>query len=250
MYEQNIVPTQLNVKRDAAMQRDVDFFCKHGYLVIDNALTPEQVETLRGAFSSVFDLANVGVEALRQQLLDVDRRFHFLLDNEPVIRRIEAILGTCIQLHSACAQIARPGAPDQKWHRDGPWPMDPEGTPYGSLPGQINCGYYLDPLTEQTGPIRVLPGSHRMNRAAPDGHPALPNEVAVYASPGQAVLFDGWLWHRRGSNTSTFDRRVCLMCYQNAWMKPRETFDGPLVREMIEQGDARRRLLLGEVRSW
>lgn len=40
------------------------------------------------------------------------------------------------------------------------------------------------------------------------------------------------------------------MCYQNAWMKSREPFDGLLVRELIQQGDARRRMLLGEIREW
>lgn len=126
--------------------------------------------------------------------------------------------------------------------------MDPHGTPCGSLPGQINCGYYLDELRDETGPIRVLPGSHRSSEPPPDSHAYYPDEVAVYAQPGQAVLFDGWLWHHRSLNTSNQSRRVVLMCYQNAWMKSREPFDGPLVRELIQQGDARRSFQLSACR--
>ena len=76
------------------------------------------------------------------------------------IKRIKAILGNCIQLHSATARLTKPGSPDQHWHRDGPWPVDPEGTPFGSIPGQVNCGYYLDRLTKENGPIGIVPGSH------------------------------------------------------------------------------------------
>lgn len=44
---------------------------------------------------------------------------------------MKAILGNCVQLHSATARVAEPGAPDQSWRRDGPWPVDPDSTPYG-----------------------------------------------------------------------------------------------------------------------
>jgi ectoine hydroxylase-related dioxygenase (phytanoyl-CoA dioxygenase family) len=248
---QTIVPKQLNPELNQALQIEATFFCKHGYLVIDDALTEAQVQRLRSAVDRCFSLSdNPHTEGLRHRLLEVDREFHFLLDHEPVMRRIEAILGTCVQLHSASAQFAKPGSPDQIWHRDGPWPMDPRGTPYGSLPGQINCGYYLDELSEETGPIKLVPFSHRSASPAPNNHDPLPDELAVYARPGQAVLFDGWLWHRRAANTGSKLRRVCLMCYQNAWMKSREPFDGPLVRELITAGDARRKLLLGQVPSW
>ena len=34
-------------------------------------------------------------------------------------------------------------------------PAEGYGTPYGSAPGQINCGYYLDELTDDRGPTMV-----------------------------------------------------------------------------------------------
>ena len=34
-------------------------------------------------------------------------------------------------------------------------PAEGYGTPYGSAPGQINCGYYLDKLTDDRGPTMV-----------------------------------------------------------------------------------------------
>jgi ectoine hydroxylase-related dioxygenase (phytanoyl-CoA dioxygenase family) len=68
--------------------------------------------------------------------------------------------------------------------------------------------------------------------------------------PGQAVIFDGWLFHRGGANVSTTNRRVCLMCYQNAWMKSRENFDSPRIKKLREEGSPERQLLLGGITSW
>ena len=158
-----------------------------------------------------------------------------LLDNPPVLERMQAILGTCVQLHSATARITESGQEDQNWHRDVPWPIDPDGTPYGALPGQINCGYYLDELDEDNGAIVIVPGSHRAPFRPPEGHPRFPEEKRVFARPGQAVMFDGCLYHRGAANRSAVRRRVCLMCYQTAWMKSREPFDGPFAQKIRAQ---------------
>lgn len=205
------VPRRLNPDPDPALEREVAFFLKWGYLVVEEAVTAEQVDILRTALDTAF--ARSG-EQFIHQLLEEDEGFAFLLDNPPVLRRIKAILGTCVQLHSATARVTIGGELDQDWHRDGPWPMDPAGTPYGSLPGQINCGYYLDEITAENGPIVILPGSQRVPFRPPEGHPRFPDELRVLARPGQAVLFDGWLYHRGAANTSGTRRRVCLMCYR------------------------------------
>lgn len=72
----------------------------------------------------------------------------------------------------------------------------------------------------------------------------------MLVSPGQAVMFDGWTWHRGAANTSTQRRRVCLMCYQNAWMKSREPFNGPRVTKLREEGTPKQKLLLGAIPKW
>ena len=40
------------------------------------------------------------------------------------------------------------------------------------------------------------------------------------------------------------------MCYQNAWMKSREPFTGPLASRLREHGAAEQKLLLGGVPQW
>ena len=116
--------------------------------------------------------------------------------------------------------------------------------------GQINCGYFLDELTRDNGPIAIVPGSQRALFRPPEGFPRFPDEQFVLAKPGQAVMFDGWLYHRGVANNSDQHRRVCLMCYQNAWMKSREPFDGPRVTALRKNGSPEQKLLLGAVEKW
>ena len=246
-YQRSIVPTSMNPDLSPELEREVVFFMKWGYLIVDDAITMQQVESLRIALDASYERNG---EMLIHQLLEEDKAFVFLLQNPPVLERMKAILGNCIQLHSATARVTELGQEDQDWHRDGPWPMDPAGTPYGSVPGQINCGYFLDETTDENGPIVILPGSQRAPFKPPAGHPEFPDEKRVYAKPGQAVFFDGWLYHRGAANRSNEHRRVCLMCYQNAWMKSREPFDGPTALRLKEEGTPEQKLLLGGVRNW
>ena len=96
----------------------------------------------------------------------------------------------------------------------------------------------------ENGPIVIVPGSHRALFRPPEGHPKFPDEKYVLAKPRQAVFFSGWLYHRGAANRSEQRRRVCLMCYQNAWMKSREPFDGPRVTEIKENGTPLQKLLI------
>ena len=245
--DHSIIPDVMNPALTPQMEREVQFFLKWGYLIVENAISQKQVEVLGEALDKTF--RRVG-EMFTHVLLEEDDRFAFLLDNPPVFERMQAILGNCVQLHSATARVTEPGTPDQDWHRDIPWPVDPEGTPYGSVPAQINCGYYLDELTLENGPIAIVPGSQKALFKPPLGHPKFPDELVILAKPGQAIMFNGWIYHRGMANNSNSIRRTCLMCYQNAWIKSREPFDGPRVTALREKGSAAQRLLLGEVNKW
>ena len=95
------------------------FFQKWGYLVVDDAITPEQVEILREAMDDADARDTFGWNgepnpgpygSLFRELLEEDDRFAFLLDNPPVLTRMKAILGNAVQLHSAT------GARHPAWH--------------------------------------------------------------------------------------------------------------------------------------
>ncbi len=93
MASPSVVPATLNVELDHQLQQEVNFFLNWGYLVVDNAATPEQIESLREALDESYERHNKN--QFIGELLEEDDRFAFLLDNPPVLKRMEAILGTC-----------------------------------------------------------------------------------------------------------------------------------------------------------
>lgn len=242
-----LYPDHLTPDVPSQLREDVEFFQRWGYLVVDDAIDSPTIEALRTAIDGADERSE---EQFIPSLHEQDDAFVALLANPPVFRRMQALLGASVQLHSATGRVTQPGEKDQNWHRDVPWPVAPWGTPYGALPGQINCGYYLDEITEENGPIVIVPGSHRVPFRPPEGHARFPEEVRVLATPGQAVMFDGCLYHRGAANVSQERRRVALYCYQPAWMKSREPFDGPVATRLKEQGSDEMKLLMGAIERW
>ena len=153
---------------DEALRAEVEFFRQHGFLVVEDALTPNQVEQLSTALDEAFERTKGdrrtgggtpdpnAKDHFIHNVLEEHEDFAFLLDNPPVLTRMRAVLGTAIQLHSATARYVSPGMPDQQWHRDGAFPVASPGASDYRF-GQINCGYYLDELTPELGPTMVVP---------------------------------------------------------------------------------------------
>ena len=251
-----IVPRRLNVDPDPAMLPRIAQILKWGFLVLPGALPPDTLRSLRDAVDEVSDRyrhqepTRDSRQGLYHFMLEEDERFHLLLDYPPVFRWIQAIMGTCVQLHSATGRFVLPGMADQAWHRDSPWPVDPEGVPIGSLPSQINAIYYLDDVDETNGPTVLVPGSHLSPFLPPEGQVRFPDEVRVLGKAGTCAIVNNYLFHRGSANTSSRPRRSLLFCYQNAWLKSRDTFEGPRCSALRANGNATRKLLLGGIEVW
>ena len=94
-YDKKIVPKNLNPTLTPELKDEVSFFLKWGYLIINNALSEKEISTIRTAFDDTLNDKNK-LSHIDVGLLEYDERFVPLLDNNPVIKRIEAILGHCI----------------------------------------------------------------------------------------------------------------------------------------------------------
>jgi ectoine hydroxylase-related dioxygenase (phytanoyl-CoA dioxygenase family) len=79
----------------------------------------------------------------------------------------------------------------------------------------VTALWYLDDVTPDNGPTRVVPGSHRLRRRPPKdlAEPANrhPQELTVQAGAGSVLVFNGHLWHSGTRNRSGAPRRA-LQC--------------------------------------
>jgi len=146
-----------------------------------------------------------------------------LIANPPVIEFLGDLFGDELICTSCMFSLAQPGHPGIAIHTD--------SQPYGSKifgkqassPVLARVLYYLDDLTPERSPFKVIPGSHlSMHR---DGNPyrrylSHPDEVMVTGKAGSAAVLNQTVFHGNYPNHSDSDRRMLGVAYRPAWAGP------------------------------
>jgi ectoine hydroxylase-related dioxygenase (phytanoyl-CoA dioxygenase family) len=129
-------------------------------------------------------------------------------------------------------------AKERSWHRDFTFP--------GDRPLAINTILYLDDMTEERGPTRIVPGTHIGEQYVPEGkaHEPLPGEVACYGNAGEACFINASIWHTGGRNNSDGMRRGIFLYYGYWWLK-RYNEDMDLPWQALQNASEQRLQLLG-----
>ena len=198
-----------------------------GYLVIPDLLSPGQIAD--------FKILTAGLETKAADYSDKQRghqnlhwahpAFSELVAHPPTIRFLEEVLGPDIVFLGSTFAISKPGHPGISLHTDG----QPYGSKIfgyaGSCPVQVRVLYYLDDLTSDVSPFLVVPRSHLSLHA--DNNPytrysSHPEQVAVPARAGSAVLLNHRCWHGNCPNVGQRDRQMLAYLYRPAWAGPVE----------------------------
>ncbi|GLV54226.1 hypothetical protein KDH_10740 [Dictyobacter sp. S3.2.2.5] len=218
-------------------REEKEFFLEHGYLHAKGVLSGDYLSFIQQEFDRVWDLEKPPVS---QHKLLKHRSFLDLVEHAPILQRIQAIFGSQTQLlqYDLLRQGAHNSGPLRAWHRDFTFP--------GERPLSINTIIMLNQMTEERGPTRVVPGTHR-GEAIPTGeqrNQPLPDEVAVYAEPGDAVFINGAIWHTGGINKTDGVRRGIYLYYGYWWLK-RYNAEIALPWQAFEGASEQRLRLLG-----
>jgi ectoine hydroxylase-related dioxygenase (phytanoyl-CoA dioxygenase family) len=163
-------------------------------------------------------------------------------------------MGPFAQLDSVVVNSDPPVPSEQRglpvmWHRDR-FGFVPPGAYV--RPASVVFLAYLQPMTDDAGPLRVIPGSHRDPRLlTPDDlYAPLPDEQLIHTEPGDAVAIHHNLLHAGTRNTSQADRRFLGFILNLSVLRAEDNFAGPNCRALASSArrDKDRRLLrlLGE----
>ena len=201
-----------------------------GYTVLHALLSPQHLGCLRvetaqlDTFAvdySVHQQVRPGVQFAGGAITD-------LIAHPPTIRFLQRLFGDEIVLMSYAYARSEPGHPGISLHTDG----QPYGSHIfgyeGSCPHMVRVLYYLQDLTPQVSPFRVIPRSHLAMHA--HANPYLryeshPEEVMVTAKAGSAVLINHRVFHGNFPNTGDYAREMLAIAYRPAWA-------GPIVEEV------------------
>jgi len=213
------------------------FFLEHGYLHAKAVLSPEHLAATQAEFDRVWEAEGAPCNQLK---LLKHKHFIDLIEHPSILGRHAAIFGRQTQLlqYDFLRQGPKSTMAERSWHRDFSHP--------GDLPVSINTILYLDNMTEERGPTRVVPGSHR-GTARPSKeqeNQPLEGEVPVHAAAGDAVFINSAIWHSGGRNATDGLRRAIYLYYGYWWLKRYES-DQALPWQALENASELRLRLLG-----
>lgn len=207
---------------------------EHGYTIVPEAISPEQVERYSAGMDRALD-AHAGrtreePEKRRSQLYGIPALDPVLIEpltTPTTLPVVCAFLGWNIHLHHSHLDITRPLPPGEessyRWHRD------MQSTTYTLPPPlpllSVKVGYFLtDVLTQDRGSLLVLPGSHQSDvlERAEDFSQDQPTAVPILAKAGSAIIMDARTWHSVGKNRSSVTRKMIYYAYTYRWIRPSE----------------------------
>ncbi len=249
-----------NWLRYCATEAQLRHFNDEGYLIVEDALSPDLLARLNEAVDRV-EAKRRAEQGLRPDALlsafrtvVEDDAFLDLLDNPKTFPLLWDILGWNIQLYISHliaypperhARAIRKGG----WHQDGGRPVPEMERPHPRL--SLKISYWLSDVdTPEHGAMEIVPQSHGLD-AKPEGCDSGEGVLPVCVKAGTAVLFDRRMWHRRGLNTSDVTRRVLFFGYSYRWLRGLDY--NVIPEEVLCKCDPIRRQLLGDgvdIKGW
>lgn len=183
-------------------EAQVRFFRTFGYLGFPQLFSPEEIGWITNEFETAIQTVGGG------QQHDGTKRTMFggpiertaklctLLDDPRIVGILSGILG---EDFNYCSGDGNYYTGDTGWHPDGNW---------GQL-FAVKIAFYLDPVTKDTGCLRVLPGSqdpdhyvrrHKINlNQSQDLYGVAPRDfpgnVALETTPGDLLIFNHDTYH-------------------------------------------------------
>ena len=196
-----------------------------GYTVMPDLLSQEHLEELRTATSRLdtFAVDYSVKQQVRPRTQFVGGAITELIAHTPTVQFLERLFGDEIVFMSYAYARSEPGHPGISIHTDGQ-PYGSEIFGYeGSCPCTVRVLYYLQDLTEEVSPFRVVPRSHLAMHA--HANPYLryeshPEEVMVTAEAGSAVMINHRVFHGNFPNAGNYARELLAIAYRPAWAGP------------------------------
>ncbi len=197
-----------------------------GYLVIPNALNEQQINDVKIGMS---DAEMLHTDYSTQQTRSVkqpqwhSRAVAELIGNPVVIDFLNDLMGSEIVFTRGFYQKSLSGCPGISLHTDG----QPHGSNLfgyeGSCPRLLRVLYYLDDLTPERAPFRLIPRSHISFHA--DASPYArykwhPEEISIVVQAGSAVIVPSMMIHGSHPNSDENSRELLQFGYRPAWAGP------------------------------
>ena len=240
-------------------QEQITYYNIHGYLGVENVLSHSEIENLRHitdefveksravtAHTDVFDLEpghtpeNPRLRRLKNPI-EQHAVYRNTLHHEKILTIVSQLIGYGLRCNGNKLNMKQPGyGSPVEWHQD--WSFYPHIND-----DLLAVGVAIDDMTEENGPLLVIPGSHKgpifdhhqdghFCGAVTDAAFSDKNAVPVMVKAGGITIHHVRMLHGSVANTSNHPRRLLLFqyCAIDAWplmgIKSWEDFNATIVR--------------------
>lgn len=161
-----------------------------GYFIRESFFDPNLCESLVARLDELYS-TNPGSKRLLP-----DKVFGPLIVDESILAIAHNLLGPDVRFHHANGRVQRTHCTEKPWHHDYDGHLR-EGT----TRSMIHLMIYPLGLTDSTGPLLILPGSHRngVARSYPNrfGTALIDGARKLVCEAGAIVILHSALWHAR-----------------------------------------------------
>lgn len=238
-------PWRMTAPGRVADQALLDVIEHEGYVVLEDALAPATVESVREALSPHLGAGPFGRNEFEgfhtkrvYSLPAKSRAFDPLIEDESVLAVAETMLGPNFLLTAALAIEIGPGETAQGLHYDEAFYSLPRPRP----PVSLSTLWAIDDFTAENGGTLLVPGSHRWGDEMPSPRPEV---VPLEMSAGSVALYPGTLWHAGGANVSDERRLGVSIQYVVSWARQQESYLLAIPPTAAREVSPRLRQLLG-----
>jgi ectoine hydroxylase-related dioxygenase (phytanoyl-CoA dioxygenase family) len=202
-----------------------------GYLVMPSLLDADMVARIKSELADAeMSHTSYSVNQTRgvEQPQWISPAAAELIGYPPLIDFMTDLMGPEIVFTRGFFQRTLPGSPGISMHTDG----QPHGSNLfgyeGSCPRLLRVLFYLDDLTEQRAPFRIIPRSHISFHAEASPYARYtshPEEITIIVPAGSAVLIPSLLLHGSHPNKDSQPRELLQLGYRPAWAGPIQPVD-------------------------
>lgn len=211
---------QMGVRRNTLSNAERESIDRDGYLRIDQAITPAQAAAMKDPLQELVDLEgeDAGIEVHTEKgtdrfgdLVNKDPMFHICFSQPRVLACAEHMISGDFRISALNSRTAQPGDGLTEQHADSGSRVKP-----GEYENAMSIWFLVD-FTEENGPTRVVPGSHRNGKLTKDvlddTWAEHPDEVHLTGKAGTVYVFNAHIWHGGTKNNSSENRPAAFALF-------------------------------------
>lgn len=245
------------------LEEHVEEFKREGFTVFEGFISRERVAEIRAILDPEFEILFAEMpDAPRRKIVPLlghkilGPMLRDLALNTLMLDFVEMVMGPFVQLDSfeisgfPICDASQKGVTD-RWHRDSCHLADhyaghyeatgrkDEPKPY-TPPLACSCLIYLQDMNEETGPFRMVPGSHLNSKTIPQSqiYDQHPEQRFLDLKAGDLIILHHEVLHAGTWNISEQNRYLISNYVCHFGLPHRDPFDLPLIRQIMEEARA------------